>query len=228
MKPQLCIWDWNGTLLDDVQVCVDTMNAILGKRALPLLDLARYREIFTFPVQDYYRAAGLDFDQEPFTALAEEFIVPYNQAALGCGLCEGAREALEQLREWGVRQVIVSASHQDALREQVEAQGIGEYFEALLGIQDVLGVGKAGLAREYLQSRGIDRNQAWCIGDTLHDFEVAREMGCPCVLVAQGHQSPQRLAKTGAAVVASLCDLPKFLPNVKSKLQKIIKKYPAL
>ena len=58
MNPQFCVWDWNGTLLDDVQVCVDTMNAMLEKRGLPLLDTARYREIFTFPVQEYYRAAG--------------------------------------------------------------------------------------------------------------------------------------------------------------------------
>jgi len=218
MKPQFCIWDWNGTLLDDVQVCIGTMNRMLGKRGLPLLDLERYREIFTFPVQEYYRAAGFDFALEPFAALAEEYIVPYNRAALGCGLCPGALEALEQLREWGVRQVIVSASHQDSLREQVEGLGIAGYFDALLGIRDVLGAGKAGLAQEYLRSCGADMRQVWCIGDTLHDYEVAQEMGCPCVLVAQGHQSIQKLAQTGAPVLGSLRNLSKFFQKTVDTL----------
>lgn len=210
MTPLYCVWDWNGTLLDDAGTCVDTMNVMLGKRGLPLLDMGRYREIFTFPVQDYYRAVGFDFAREPFPLLAEEYIVPYNRAALSCGLCPGAREALEELRGWGVRQVVASASHQDALREQVEGQGIGGYFEALLGIQDVLGEGKAGVAKSYLLAHSADLGRVWCIGDTLHDYEVARQMGCRCVLVAQGHQSAGRLAQSGAPVLPSLFELPGF------------------
>ena len=211
MRPQFCVWDWNGTLLDDVQLCVDTMNAMLEKRGLPLLTTERYREIFTFPVQEYYRAAGFDFEREPFTELAQEYIAPYNQAALRCGLCEGTREALECLQSWGVRQVVVSASHEEALREQVGAQGIAGYFEALIGIRDVLGAGKAGLAREYLKAQGAELGQVWCIGDTRHDFEVAQQMGCQCVLVAQGHQSKERLKQTGAAVLDSLHQLAPYL-----------------
>lgn len=204
MMPPFCVWDWNGTLLDDVGVCVDTMNGMLQKRGLPLLDLERYRAIFTFPVQEYYRAAGFDFEREPFAELAEEYIVPYNRAALGCGLCPGARGALERLKGAGVRQVVVSASHEKALAEQVAALGIGGYFEAVLGIRDSLGGGKAGLARAYLQAQGADFRRVCCIGDTRHDFEVAQEMGCGCVLVARGHQSAERLAQTGAPVLPSL------------------------
>ena len=210
MRPQFCVWDWNGTLLDDVGVCIDTMNALLEKRGLARLTLARYREIFTFPVEEYYRAAGFDFAREPFTELAREYIVPYNKAAQGCGLCSGAREALEWLRQQGVRQVVVSASHEDALREQVEQQGVAGYFEAVLGIRDVLGAGKAGLARAYLRAQGADFTQAWCVGDTLHDHQVAREMGCPCLLVAQGHQSAAKLREAGVPVLQSLTALPDF------------------
>lgn len=211
MKPICCIWDWNGTLLDDVRLCVDTMNGMLEKRGLPLLDVERYREIFTFPVEEYYRSVGFDFEKEPFARLAEEYIVPYNRAAMACPLCPGTRETLEQLQKQGVRQVLVSASHEDALREQVEGQGIAGYFEKLLGIRDVLGGGKAGLAHEYLQSQELDPTQVWCVGDTLHDWEVACEMGCHCVLIAQGHQSARRLSQSTAPILRSLSELPDFL-----------------
>lgn len=53
MLDYIC-WDWNGTLLDDVPLCVAVMDGMLQRRGLPSLGgEARYREIFTFPVQEY-------------------------------------------------------------------------------------------------------------------------------------------------------------------------------
>ena len=217
MEPFTFIWDWNGTLLDDAPLCLSIMNRMLERRGLPLIDgLAAYREIFTFPVEEYYRSAGLDLKREAFAGLAEEYIRLYNQEALHCSLCPGARDVLEQLHDWGVRQVIVSASHQEALEEQVESQHIQAYFSALLGVRDVLGTGKAGLAKAYLQAQNIDKHRVYCVGDTLHDWEVAREMGCTCLLVAQGHQSRQRLAASGAPILDTLKELPAFWQHAQT------------
>lgn len=209
-EPFTLIWDWNGTLLDDAKACVDVMNQLLEKRGLPLLDLPRYREIFTFPVSQYYRLAGLDLEKEAFELVAEEYIASYNRAALSCGLCLGARDALDWFQGQGVRQAIASASHQDALQAQVDGQGLAGYFSALLGIQDIFGAGKAGVAKAWLRAQGADLSRVWAIGDSLHDWEVAQEMGCGCVLVAQGHQSYERLAASGAPVLRSLEELPAF------------------
>lgn len=206
------VWDWNGTLLDDAALCVEVMNKMLGKRGLPPLQgLAHYRELFTFPVKEYYRRAGLDLEREPFSALALEYITPYNQAALECGLCRGAKEALAWLQSRGVEQLIASASQEDALRAQVERQGIAGYFEALLGVKDSYGSGKEGVALAYLESRKAEPRQVWFVGDTVHDWEVARSLGCRCVLVAQGHQGVSRLKGTGAPVLPDLFALPGFL-----------------
>ena len=61
------LWDWNGTLLDDVEVALAAMNEMLARRGLPLLQGREpYRDIFTFPVRVYYTAAGLDLSAEPF------------------------------------------------------------------------------------------------------------------------------------------------------------------
>ena len=68
------IWDWNGTLQDDVWLCIDVMNSLLHRRRKPAITLQQYREIFRFPVKDYYLKAGLDYEIEPFELIAEEFI----------------------------------------------------------------------------------------------------------------------------------------------------------
>src|SRR5262245_43055202 len=48
------IWDWNGTLLNDVTHAIDTINFLLEPRGLPLMSIERYREIFGFPIRRYY------------------------------------------------------------------------------------------------------------------------------------------------------------------------------
>ena len=199
------VWDWNGTLLNDVQAAFSAMNAMLSRRGLPLMEsLAQYRELFTFPVRQYYAAAGLDLEREAFEDLAAEWTGAYYRAYPACGLYPGVRDILRSLAEQGARQIIVSASQQQALESQVAGHGVGECFAALLGISDIYAGSKSGLARRYFQKHGISPEQALFVGDTLHDWEVAQEAGCPCVLLAQGHQSRTRLEQAGVPVADSL------------------------
>ncbi|MBK7029079.1 MAG: hypothetical protein IPH45_07645 [Bacteroidales bacterium] len=71
------ILDWNGTLLDDTAICLDSMNQMLSHRHLPLLTLEKYREVFTFPVIQYYTTIGFDFETEPWDKAAIGFIELY-------------------------------------------------------------------------------------------------------------------------------------------------------
>jgi phosphoglycolate phosphatase len=66
-------------------------------------------------------------------------------------------------------------------------------------------------------SSNLDPLGVTLIGDTLHDAEVARELGCKCVLVAAGHQSEKRLRISGFPVVASLKEtIPIIEDNLRS------------
>lgn len=56
------IWDWNGTLLDDVGLSLEAINIVLARYNLPPLRKERYLEIFTFPVIEYYRELGFNFE----------------------------------------------------------------------------------------------------------------------------------------------------------------------
>lgn len=195
------VWDWNGTLFDDVALCIQVMNGMLEKRGLPrLAGPEQYRQVFTFPVEEYYKALGFDFGREPFSQLAVEYISEYDRRALGCPLRAGAEAALAELRRRGVKQVIASASHKKALEEQVAHLGVAGYFQALLGVEDSLGRGKSGLAGDFLRQAGAG-SDALFVGDTLHDFETAAALGCPCALLTGGHQARPRLEATGAPVL---------------------------
>ena len=94
------IWDWNGTLLDDLEVSFSAINRVLTSNGYPpIRDLTAYREVFCFPVIEYYRRVGFDFARTPFEMLAQQFMDCYHPAAARCALAPDALDTLRAVRE---------------------------------------------------------------------------------------------------------------------------------
>jgi phosphoglycolate phosphatase len=203
----IIFWDWNGTLLDDTNVCLSTMNNMLKQRNMPILSIKKYREIFGFPVVDYYRKVGFDFGKERFENLSIEFIDAYNSALVRASLANNAERVLDYFYSIGKRNVIVSAMEQDMLVKLVGDKGLKKYFTDMLGIDNIYAGSKVSIAINFVRSNNLSPVDILFIGDTLHDFEVAQQIGSRCILVADGHQTAERLNATGAEVVGTLSDL---------------------
>jgi len=204
------IWDWNGTLFDDVACCIAAINVMLRRRGMQTIQsVAAYRSVFGFPVQEYYRQLGFDFSKEPFTDLSAEYIPIYQRLASQAPLYPNAQAVLEDVRELGVRQVILSASQVDNLVSQIEPFGITGFFDEILGLPDILAASKVGLGKQYIAS--VKARRVLLVGDTVHDLEVADSLGADCVLVAAGHQDRPTLSDSGATVVDSLTDVAEIL-----------------
>lgn len=198
------IWDFNGTLLDDMQVCIDCMNLMLKERELPQLDLTRYRDVFTFPVRDYYLTLGFDFEKEPFEIPAHQFIDLYRENLHSAPLQPDAIDILDYFRRHQIQQVILSAMEQEFLEETMVQKGILKYFDKVAGIRNHLGEGKLEMAKELVKSLGKKPDELFLIGDTGHDFEVAEGSGIRCILIANGHQSFKRLKRLDCLVLENL------------------------
>lgn len=199
------LWDWNGTLLDDVFISMETMNHLLKRRNMKTIEsLDAYRAIFKFPVIDYYRELGFDFEKESFESISTEFIELYTQLSKPCCLMTGARELLEDLRKHHIHHVIVSASRQTDLLRQVQQLQCESLFDEIIGISDIYAASKMERAGQWKQSSLHRFDELYFVGDTLHDKEVADSLQCPCFLIAQGHQSQKRLKQSGAVVLPNL------------------------
>lgn len=205
---QAIIWDWNGTLLNDLDVCINAMNRMLKKRNYPLLTEARYKEIFTFPVQDYYVEAGFDFSRDDWETVAAEFIANYRKNIHQSVLHDEVNDILQRFRSMGKRQFILSAMQQDFLMETISARLDPSIFEVIAGLNDHYAATKVENAHLLVKKIGLPKNKIAMIGDTIHDFEVAQETGITCILIADGHQSRARLAGKGARLIDNLKDLP--------------------
>lgn len=170
--PKRCvIWDWNGTLFDDLDVCIQVENELLAERGLPPIPSREaYLQVFTFPVRDYYQRLGFDFSAEPYEAVAADYIRRYEAACPTCALCPGAEEALAALEERGLCQVLISASGRRSLAHQMAPFSIASRFSAILGVEHDLAHGKRGLAEGWLARSGFSPDQLVAVGDTLHDL----------------------------------------------------------
>lgn len=201
---QSIIWDWNGTLLNDLDFCIATINKLLKKNELKPVTRDSYKEVFSFPVKDYYEAIGFDFSNENFEIAAREFIDLYNSDVRNCSLHSAAIEVLSYFKKKGVRQFVLSAMQQDMLELTLKQQGILEYFEGIAGLNDHYAASKIERGNELISEFAINKRKATIIGDTIHDFEVAQQLGIDCILVADGHQSEERLKSTGVQVISEL------------------------
>jgi phosphoglycolate phosphatase len=203
-KYDTVIWDWNGTLLDDVTLSLSIVNELLSEHNIPKLTRERYREIFDFPVRLYYERAGLDLTRINFETISGEFCARFEARLLQAPLFPAVNRTLEAVDQSGARQFLLSSTEHRALNRMVSSFGLDGRFEAAKGLADGLAKGKLNAGLELLDQYQIKPQSAVLIGDTLHDAEVADALGVDCLLISSGHHSHERLSKLNHPVFSSL------------------------
>ena len=199
------LWDWNGTLLDDLTYAIGVRNRTFPAFGLPRIgSVAEYHRQFTFPVRRYYERAGVT--DETFVAVAHAWMAEYVRGFGTVPLHVDAAEALARFAAAGVRQAVLSATRRDMLESQIARFPIRAYFTDVLGLSDIYARSKEAVGLDYLARCGVPAASTLMIGDTLHDAEVARAMGTGCVLVARGHQSRETLLTAGVPVMDTLLE----------------------
>jgi len=197
------IWDWNGTLIDDVEIALKSVNSLLTENNLPKIDKKKYRDTFGFPIQDYYEEIGFDLNSISFDHLCERFHQEYNKYKIKSGkLFSDTKDHLQYFYE-NKKQSILSAGAQWYLNDWVKSYEIGQYFEHIFGINDDKATSKIYRGKELITKIAATEEKIILIGDTDHDLEVGQSLEIDVLLVANGHQSYQRLKSVHDNVIES-------------------------
>lgn len=201
------MWDWNGTLINDMPLALNIVNDMLARRNMKTITEQQYVTLFEHPVTEFYEAIGFNLSEISFDQITKEFGSGYASGCGACGLQRGTVDALNTLKSRGLSQSILSASHREPLEQNVRRHGVRGYFMELVGLDNYYAHSKIEQGISFLKRLPYDPQEIVLIGDTTHDFAVAQKLGCACLLVSHGHQSASRLATTGAAVFESLDSL---------------------
>jgi phosphoglycolate phosphatase len=204
---QHIVWDWNGTLINDTWLVVEIVNKMLARRNLQKVNKEIHRGLFDFPVMKYYSSIGFDFSKEPFEKLTDEFISEYYDRFNECQLFDEAEKVLRQIKEKGILQSVLSASQQDLLKAKLKQYGIDKYFYNIIGLENHYAESKIEKGKAWMAKLNLQPQEVLLIGDTIHDYDVARYIGCDCLLVADGHHSYERLASKGVEVIKTLKEI---------------------
>ena len=216
MKYTYCIWDFNGTIFDDVGASISAVNTLLAERGLKTLDSKdKYQEVFDFPIIDYYRRIGFDFDKEPYEVIAPLWVDLYLENSKKSGLFGDVISSLDFFEARGIKQSVLSASEKNMLTGQLRELGIYDRFEEIMGIDNIYAESKIALAKDWKQRHEGER--ALFIGDTTHDYETAEVLGADCYLISAGHQPKYKLRAAGenVKIFPSLSALVEYLKEIE-------------
>jgi phosphoglycolate phosphatase-like HAD superfamily hydrolase len=199
------VWDWNGTLLDDLSLVVSSTNeafAAVGGRAV---DADEHRTRFRRPVADFY-AEVLEraVDADEFGKLDRIFHDAYR---VGLTTMTLAADAMAAIRSWPGSQSLLSMWFHEELVPAVDTYGLSGIFTRIDGLRtEVGGDLKAGHLATHLDSSGIAGDQVVLVGDSLDDAVAADAVGAKAVLYTGGFTAPARLRASGRPVADTLVE----------------------
>lgn len=200
--------DFNGTVLDDVDLCLNLLNEMLVDKGHKPLNLEEYKKVFTFPIIEYYKKAGFDFKTYTFEELADVFIVEYSRRnKTEAFIFKDFKYLIDSLKNMRYKIVLCSASKKVLLIEQLKYFNILEYFDDVIGLDDHFAVSKLELAKKYIKEHEIDVVNSYFVGDTTHDAAVGEECGLNVILIDRGHQSEEVLEECNKMIVHSFEEL---------------------
>lgn len=205
MSTQHVVWDWNGTLLDDLTVVIEALNIGIGKFGHDPIDEDEYRTHFTRPVRAFYDSllARPVSDME-WEALNNTFHDEYFDRVHRAKLTSDALPAMEMVDEAGWGQSLLSMTTHHKLVEIVSSHGLIERFSMVDGLRIGTGGLKAQHLEEHLEALGIAASATVVIGDTPDDATAARHVGADVILYDGGSHHLLTLEQAGAPIAHSL------------------------
>jgi phosphoglycolate phosphatase-like HAD superfamily hydrolase/ADP-ribose pyrophosphatase YjhB (NUDIX family) len=184
------IFDWSGTLVDDLPAVWKAVNHVLAQAGRPEMGLEQFRAEFCPPYQKFFEryAPGV-----PEPQVGVWFHASFRESQGSVVALPHAREFLEFCRQAGARMAVLSSITAEHFAAQAAATGFGEYFcAAHLGVPD-----KRQAIHAALKEDGFLPGETLFIGDMRHDIETAHHGGVHSCAVLTGYCGMEQLRTAG-------------------------------
>jgi phosphoglycolate phosphatase len=198
----LAVFDWNGTLIDDLEANLKGANAVLNMLGRSPLSVEQYQDTFTFPILHFYRANGVSADEylAKHDILSRVFLDTYEKEVFSCELRPKTTELLEWLNVNGIDCIILSNHLRENVEQQLARFHIRHYFTAVScnEIYDaafIQRMNKAERLDNYMSDSGYVPSDCAIIGDSHEEPEIARHLGLTSVSILGGFLSENRIRK---------------------------------
>jgi phosphoglycolate phosphatase-like HAD superfamily hydrolase len=203
------VWDWNGTLFDDLHIVLEAVNAGISEFGVGPITLDDYRDHYTRPVRVFYdRLFGREIEELEWKTLDARFHDGYRELLAHARPHCDALAALEAVRSRGLPQSLLSMFPHTELVPLVDKLGLTPFFDRIDGLRGTPGDSKALYLEEHFRKliAGERPETVLVIGDTPDDALAAGHVGARCVLYHNGAHHYEELEALGVPVVESLIE----------------------
>lgn len=206
------VWDWNGTLINDVSLNISIMNNLLKEYGLPQINYNQYRSFFCFPVRLFYSKLGFRVtDEIEYTKLVSKFNNSYQNHMMNLNLFKGTKELLIDLKANGIKQILISGLNNKDLQRHVIGNGISDCFDMIIGSNVFDANDKNTIVEKLIESQELNPKETLFVGDTVGDYKIATNNGCECVIVTYGHQNKLTLQGYTSNLIDEITGLYAYL-----------------
>lgn len=211
------VYDWNGTLLDDSHLALESFNRTFECFGHKRVSLEKFREIYVYP-NTFFGEIGFGEEEieNHFPEMMQKIVDFYSEVAHKAQLRDGAKQLLVKMKGAGVRQIILSNSVMSDIIEQLARLGIGEIFDAVLAHKSAddhaARKEKKDLLVDYMKENNLNPTRMISVGDAVGELIFSKNLGVGCVAITGGIMSESRLRAVGPDhVIHSLAELEPIL-----------------
>lgn len=189
MKYRSLLFDWSGTLVDDLPPTLHATNAVLGRHQVGPLTREEFRDRFRLPYPEFYEEV---LPGVPVESLQDHFRLSFQQSPDQVTVLPHAREMLVWCRAQGIRCFVLSSMDVGLFTRQAHDFELHGHFEAIYaGVVD-----KRERIGEILSTHNLAVSETAFVGDMVHDVHTAKHGGISAVAVATGYDPVERLAQS--------------------------------
>jgi phosphoglycolate phosphatase len=207
------IFDWSGTLVDDLPAVWRATNYVLAQADQEEMSLERFRAEFSLPFTTFY---DRHTPHIPLRRLENWFHSRYREVQDSVCELPHAREFLEFCRARKLRTFLLSTIHRDHFATQSGITGFTAYLEKpYVDVWD-----KREKIHEILAENQLFPDETLFIGDMQHDIETARHGAIQSCAVLTGYNTLQQLrAAEPDLIVEHLGELREVLEENELELK---------
>jgi phosphoglycolate phosphatase-like HAD superfamily hydrolase len=205
---RLAVFDWNGTLFDDLDANLKGANAVFEILGRTPLTAAQYQQTFTFPILHFYTANNIPADEylKRHDEAAKVFLETYEKAAEEHGLRPMALEFLQWLNDNEVDCMLLSNHLKENVGRQLARFHIRHLFSHIScnDIYDaafIQRMNKRDRLQTAMEENGYSPEHAFIIGDSLEEPEIAGLLGLTSFSITGGSLNRERLLSSGTDYV---------------------------
>ncbi|NJM36905.1 MAG: HAD family hydrolase [Akkermansiaceae bacterium] len=181
------IFDWSGTLVDDLGPVIEATNIVLEKYQIDSLDRETFCRRFRLPYSEFYAEL---LPHIPLAELETHFRPAFDAAVTPVTVLPHARETLECCVTLGIRCFVLTSMDSVAFERQMDQFNLRHRFEATYsGVLD-----KRELIHQILETHDLIPRETAFVGDMIHDVETARHGGISSIAVLTGYNRAEVLA----------------------------------